>query len=315
MGERQLGLFLRAPPSAVPDRDADEELSARLSPRLLLGPSTWTFPGWEGIVYPRGLSREDLIERGLSFASRHPLFRTVGIDRSHYAPLEEDELRRYASELEPGYPCVIKAWNVLGALEDRQGRENPNFFDARLCEERVILPLARAFAGHVGALVFQLAPINERSLPHPEAFAARLDGFLGALPTAFRYAVELRNRELFTGAYLEVLARHRAAHVLNLWTHMPPLGKQLAVPGVLSAPFVVCRLSIPPGERYEEQKARFAPFDRIVQPDERMRADVVALAKACLQAKKTLYLTVNNKAEGSSPLTIRALIERLAGLA
>jgi hypothetical protein len=42
-----------------------------------------------------------------------------------------------------------------------------------------------------------------------------------------------------------------------------------------------------------------------------MRADVVALVRACLAARKTLYLTVNNKVEGSSPLTIRALIARI----
>jgi len=93
---------------------------------------------------------------------------------------------------------------------------------------------------------------------------------------------------------------------------MPTLGRQLALPGVLSAPFVVCRLSIPPGQRYEERKEAFAPFDRIVQPDEGVRADVAALARACLeQGKKPLYLTVNNKVEGSSPLTLRALAERM----
>lgn len=308
---RQLGLFLGATPAPLPDLAADQRLADRLPPGLFLGPSTWTFPGWEGLVYPRGIGRDDLIERGLTHASRHPLFRTVGIDRSHYAPLEEGELRRYAEELPPGYPCVIKAWNAVTTLEDRSGNESPAFLDERLLEQRVLLPLARGFADHVGALVFQLAPISARNLPHPEAFAERLDAFLGALPTAFPYAVELRNRELLTPSYLAVLARHRASHVLSLWERMPPLGKQLALPGAFTAPFVVCRLSIPPGNRYEERKARFAPFDKIVSVDEAMRADVAALARACLLAKKTLYLTVNNKVEGSSPLTIRALIARI----
>lgn len=312
MATKQLGLFLRDTPEALPDREADEALARRLPPGLLLGPSSWTFPGWEGLVYPRGVRREDLVERGLSLASRHPLFRTVGVDRSHYAPLEEAELAHYASELPAGYPCVLKAWSALTSLEDRSGNDNPLFLDTRECERRVLLPLARRFAEHVGVLVFQLAPVSARNLPHPEAFAARLDAFLGALPTAFRYAVELRNRELLGPAYLDVLARHGVAHVLNLWERMPTIGRQLALPGVLTAPFVVCRLSIPPGGRYEEQKRRFAPFDRIVAVDEGMRVDVEALARACRMGRKTLYLTVNNKVEGSSPLTIRALIARLA---
>jgi hypothetical protein len=94
---------------------------------------------------------------------------------------------------------------------------------------------------------------------------------------------------------------------------MPSVGRQLAAPGALTAPFAVCRLSIPPGHRYEERRDAFAPFDRIVQPDEAMRADVVALARACAaQGKKPLYVLVNNKVEGSTPLTVRALVERLS---
>jgi hypothetical protein len=42
------------------------------------------------------------------------------------------------------------------------------------------------------------------------------------------------------------------------------------------------------------------------------RADVAALALACAaRGKKPLYLTVNNKVEGSSPLTVRALVARM----
>jgi uncharacterized protein YecE (DUF72 family) len=311
---KQLGLFTDATPRPLPHLDADARLAARLPPWILPGPSTWTFPGWEGIVYPTAVTKEELLDRGLGWAARHPLFRTVGIDRSYYAPLDEAELRRYAAELPPGFRCVMKAWSAVTTFADpRSGAPNPRFFDAAALEQAVLLPAARAFREHLGPLVLQLAPIPPRDLPHPEAFAASLDRFLGALPTAFEYAVELRNRELLTTAYLEVLARHRVAHVLSLWERMPTVGKQLAVPGVLTAPFVVCRLSIPPGRRYEDQREAFAPFNRIVQPDPAARADVAALARACAeQGKKPLYVIVNNKVEGSSPLTLRALIEGMA---
>src|SRR5262249_30399998 len=108
------------------------------------------------------------------------------------------------------------------------------------------------------------------------------------------------------------LGRHRAAHVLSLLERMPSVGRQLSLPGAIGAPFVVCRLSIPPGQRYEERRDELAPFDRIVQPDEAMRADAVALARACAaQGRKPLYIRCNNKVEGSSPLTVRALVERM----
>lgn len=309
---KQIGLFLdAATPRPLPHLDADRRLAARLAPRVLVGPSTWTFPGWAGLVYPPGTGREELLDRGLEHASRYPLFRTVGIDRSHYAPLTEDELRRYAEQLPPEFPCVLKAWNALTTPTHETGAPNPSFLDPGVCEQRVLLPLARAFSDHVGAVVFQFPPLSPRDLPHPDAFAERLDGFLGALPTAFQYAVEIRNRELLRPGYLEVLTRHRVAHVINLWERMPDVSRQLAIPGILTAPVVVCRLSIPPGNRYEDQKRKFAPFDRIVAPNEAVRAAAAELSRACLKAQRTLFITVNNKVEGSSPLTIRALIERM----
>jgi uncharacterized protein YecE (DUF72 family) len=309
---KQLGLFGDPPANPLPHLEADRALAARLPPHIHLGPSSWTFPGWEGICYPPGLGREALVDRGLNHIARYPLFRTVGIDRSHYAPLHEADLRRYGSDLPAQFRCVMKVWNVITTYADpRTGARNPGFLDPGIFDEHVLYPVARAFADHAGPFVFQLAPIIKPDLPHPDEFADRLDRFFGGLSKEFHYAIEIRNRELFAPSYLEVLERHQVAHVLNLWERMPPIGQQLAMPGVLTAPFVVCRLSIGPGNRYQKRKQEFSPFNRLVVVDEAMRADVAALAEACGKLGKTLYVTVNNKVEGSSPLTIRALVERM----
>jgi len=97
--------------------------------------------------------------------------------------------------------------------------------------------------------------------------------------------------------------------VINYWTRMPTVGEQLDIPGVLTAPFVVTRLMLPPGARYDDNKESFAPFDRIVKPQPQMRADVLNLVRACVKQGRDLFIIVNNKAEGSSPLTIRALAD------
>ena len=56
------------------------------------------------------------------------------------------------------------------------------------------------------------------------------------------------------------------------------------------------------------------PFDRLIEPDESMREDVVALTARALAKGRKVYVLVNNKAEGSSPLTVEALAARLAGV-
>ena len=172
-------------------------------------------------------------------------------------------------------------------------------------------PLAAGFAGHSGPIVLEFPPgPREAPLP-PAAFAAALDRFLGDLPRDFSYAVEIRDRALLTSEYAAVLRRHSVAHTFNYWSAMPMPVAQAAIVGG-TAPFIVLRLLLKPGTWYEDQRERFQPFNRIVAPDEAMRGEVVALTARALKRGWKVYVLVNNKAEGSSPLTIDALAEQLA---
>ena len=65
-----------------------------------------------------------------------------------------------------------------------------------------------------------------------------------------------------------------------------------------------------PAWRTRERRQAAASFS---EPDEEMRRQVVALALAAASEHRSVYILVNNKAEGCSPMTIRALAEILAG--
>jgi len=114
-----------------------------------------------------------------------------------------------------------------------------------------------------------------------------------------------------TPGYFQALERHGVAHVFNHWERMSTLGEQLAREQSFTAPFSVCRLLLPQGLGYEEAREAFAPFDRIQAQDDAMRAHVVRLVEATRKARRQLWIIVNDKAEGSSPLTIRGLLGRL----
>lgn len=306
----QLSLFPPTDPvrgEELPGRARDLELSREVPDNLRFGTSSWTFPGWAGIVYRGQPSERTLAQSGLVEYADYPLFRTVGIDSAYYRPLAESTLERYRQQLPRGFQCVVKAWNEITSLRLPRGESlNPRFLDAALCEQEVLRPLA-TLADNLGPLVFEFAPMRAVAA---DAFAQRLDAFLTALSRDFRYAVELRNVHLFGPRYLEVLHRHGVAHVLNFWERMPTLGEQLEVDGVLSAEHVVARLLIPPTKRYAERKRELSPFNQILDPQPEMRDDVAALCDRVTALKKVLFVIVNNKAEGSSPLTVRALIER-----
>jgi uncharacterized protein YecE (DUF72 family) len=305
----QLDLF-PAPPL---DTRADEALAARCPPHVRLGTSSWTFRGWAGLVYRGHPSQAELVERGLGEYARHPIFRTVGIDRSFYAPIMPTEYEAWARQLPDGFPCLMKVWSGFTSYLEPGGRgRNPKFLDAKRFRDAVLDPALRHFEAHLGPLLFQLLPLAPGQLPPPDAVAEKVDRFFQALPKGPTYAVELRNEELLTPTYLEVLARHGVSHVFNAWERMPTVSEQLALVPALPGAHVVCRLLLPQGVGYEAAREAFAPFDTLQAPDEGMRADVVALAQACERQGKQLTVIVNNKAEGSSPLTVRALLERLA---
>ncbi|PKN36205.1 MAG: DUF72 domain-containing protein, partial [Deltaproteobacteria bacterium HGW-Deltaproteobacteria-20] len=137
------------------------------------------------------------------------------------------------------------------------------------------------------------------------------DSFLGQTTRELPLCVEIRNKELLTPAYADVLRRHGAAHVFNYWSSMPMPVEQLPVAPLDSAPFVVLRLMLRPGTRYEERKSQFAPFDRIVDPDPDMRSQVASIVEMARALDKVALILVNNKAEGSAPLTIEQLAEQL----
>ncbi len=327
----QLSLFETPDePTGAADRGGDEALAARrargaalaavLPADLAFGTSSWTFPGWAGLVYPSGLSAAGLGREGLRHYARHPLLRTVGVDRSYYAPVPLDDLRGYAAQLPDGFTCCVKAPALVtsrlapgfGGPRPGGAALNPDFLSVPRLVDDLLTPLAVGLGPHTGPVVLEFPPGARDPERPPAAFIDALDGFLGALPRDFAYAVEIRDRTLLTPAYRAVLARHGVAHTYNYWSAMPmPLAQADVVPPE-EPPFTVVRLLLKPGTWYEDQRDRFRPFNRLVEPDETMRDQVVALTRRALSRGRKVYVLVNNKAEGSSPLTIEALAERVA---
>jgi uncharacterized protein YecE (DUF72 family) len=279
-----------------------------------MGTSSWSFPGWRGIVYDAAETAASLAREGLRQYAKHPLLRTVGLDRSYYAPVSAEDLRRYADQVPADFVCCIKAPAAITAYVIKgspKPEPNPDFLSAGRFIEEMIVPFQRWFAPHTGPFIFQFPPLPARATLDPGAFAEMLDSFFDRLPREAEYAVEIRDRSLLTDAYRRVLARHGAVHVCNYWSAMPMPGEQAELVVPPSSPFTMVRLLMRPGTRYEQQRETMAPFNRIVQQDEHMRRDVVSLLGRAAARGERAFLLVNNKAEGSSPLTIEAIAERL----
>ena len=295
------------------------DAAAKIPPEIRFGASTWTYPGWKGMIYHREYSSEKkFTAESLEEYAKFPLFRTVGIDSTFYGPPKRATLESYARQTGDNFLWVSKVWEHITAPKfpkhPRYGKlaglTNPSFLDAKLFVDAVLAPYRAApVESRTGPFIFQFPNISKDVLDSA-GFFEKLDAFLSALPKDFRYATEIRNTEYLTSDYFNVLNRHGATHCFNHWSYMPPLREQMksaADAGGLSAPFFAARILTPLGVAYEKAVNLFSPYDRMQRPNAEMREDVVRLVKRAIETKKSAFVIVNNRAEGNAPLTIDAL--------
>ena len=310
-------------PDQQPDPIALARLREAIPHSVRFGTSSWNYPGWKGLVYSRDYPASGAAAQMLAEYARFPLFTTVGIDSSFYGPLTEKQLAGYAAALPSGFPCVSKVWERItvhsfSSPRERQksGEPNPDFLNAELFLSDVWGPLERHFAGHIGPLVFEFQAIARTAKVSPHQFADRLDAFFAKLPRGGPWAVEVRNPDFLAPPYFAVLREHEVAHVLSSWTKMPTIGTQLDLPEVLTGGVLVTRALLRPGRKYADAVDAFAPYDRIRDPNPELRHDLLRVVEVAEQLRVPAYILVNNRAEGSAPLTIAAvaqLLERRRG--
>lgn len=283
------------------------------------GTSSWAYEGWQGLIYHRPYPKSRFSQDTLAEYAAHrfddrdpPLFRTVGIDHSFYHPADANQLAHYATQVPDDFHFCQKVWEDitvpayanLPRYGMKAGKSNPHFLDASLFHESVLVPATIGLGSKLGPFIFEF----QRWSIDPSTFLNRLDRFLGRLPSGQLYAVEIRNPALLGRRYGDVLRAHNVTHVYNHWTAMPPLTYQHQVlDRRFSASFAVLRLLTPLGLAYEKAVARYKPYNRIVREQTRMRQDTIVLINQAIREGKPIYVLANNRAEGCSPLTVRAL--------
>jgi uncharacterized protein YecE (DUF72 family) len=340
MPTRQLSMFgdddapRRGPAPVAPAAvdPAGAAVAAALAPRIHLGTSSWSFPGWTGLVYaPREgkpESEQRLARQGLAAYAVHPLFRTVSLDRTFYAPLSEAEFARYAADVPTEFRFVVKAPAAFtDPVVRRPGsgaaaRDNPTWLDATAAAATFVAPALAGLGPKAGPLVFQFPPLGRRLATDVRGTAGRIASFVATLPRldataapAACYAVEVREPELACRAFAAAIRDSGGVPCLAVHARMPPVDEQAAALGLDAADCrlpLVARWNLHAGRHYEEAKADYFPFDRLVEEDLPSRTSLARLARLAAAADRDVFITINNKAEGSAPLSVVRLAAAIA---
>lgn len=288
-------------------------LAATLPATVRLGTSSWSFPGWAGLVYSAPASESTLARDGLSHYAQHPLFRTVGLDKTYYRPAPRGEFERLARQVPEGFRFLVKLWRGLLERESHHGRaEAAPFLDARVAVEECIAPAVEGLGDKAGPLLFQFSPMRFAGERARRVFIADLRRFFAELPRGPLYAVELRASELVGPELGEMLAEQGVVPCLTVHPTMPAPEIQSRELALDASKPLVMRWMLRGNHRYEEAKDLYAPFDRLVEPDDESRDALARLAKGAIAAGLGAWVVVNNKAEGSSPLSVERLARRIA---
>jgi uncharacterized protein YecE (DUF72 family) len=298
-------------------------LAAELPSAVHLGTSTWSFPGWRDIVYGDDYSNSKLSRDGLSAYGAHPLLRCVSIDRSFYGPLSVADYLRYAKQVPQDFRFIVKAPSSVTDATVRGERgvpsgDNPAFLNAQIAIDDFVRPCMAGLGAKAGALVFQISPLPDEMVVEPTRFLDRLSAFLHALPPLDEgscYAVELRDAVMLTPRFIRVLREAKVRYCIGVHARMPDVRRQAKALALLdehgAGPLIV-RWSLHGGFRYEQAKAKYEPFDRLVDEDPDTREALAELAVRYAFAGQPVVMAVNNKAEGSAPLSCIELARAIA---
>ncbi len=331
---RQPGLFETSAPPVRRKATAGDVRPAMDSPLLQapvlptdirLGTSSWFFPGWRGLVYDGVHPQVTLSRKGLAAYGEIPLLRTVSLDRTFYAPISAVDYARYASQVPEHFSFVVKAPAIVcdAVMRDEEGRgkvANPHFLDAAIAAREFALPCLEGLKGKAGPLVFQVSPLPRGLVEDASLIVERLEAFFAALPQELGkqrpiYALELRNPELLTPRLMRMLGRAGVRYCVGLHDRMPEVERQEAALKALDGDTpgdLVVRWNLHRGFLYQAAKQRYEPFDKLVDEDGETRRILARMAAAAFKTGRKVWITANNKAEGSAPLSLLKLAEEIA---
>jgi uncharacterized protein YecE (DUF72 family) len=177
-------------------------------PRIHLGTSSFTAAGWSGSFYPKGLKPAEY----LPFYSEH--FGTVEIDATFYACPSPRTVKGWALKTPDDFIFAVKVPQTIThekVLVDCDG------------EFEQFLQVISILDVKLGPMVLQFPYFNSDLFQTPVQFLSRLKLFLKKIPSKYKFAVEIRNKDWLNDRLADLLREQKVALVLQdrEWMPMP----------------------------------------------------------------------------------------------
>lgn len=243
--------------------------------KMYLGTQGWSYKDWVGALYPaRTPAREYL-------SHYSQVFDAVELDTTFYGTPSVDRVRLWKESTPADFQFTAKTPRIV--THDRR------LVDAQ-ADFGEFLEVMSHLGTKLGAILIQLPPdftTDERPA---------MEGFVRALPSDFRFAIEFRHRSWLSEETYDLLRLHRVAWTMIDLVYMP---KRIEC----TADFTYVRWL---GDRRQIQRVHETQIDRT--PDLDAWAEQLENVAHSLER---VYGFVNNHYSGHSPADVRFLKRRL----
>jgi uncharacterized protein YecE (DUF72 family) len=159
-----------------------------------IGTMGWSYRFWTGSLYPEGLKPKEF----LTEYARH--FNSVEVDNTFYRTPSSSTVKAWKEQTPEGFRFSAKFPRLITHVKTLQN-----------CEKEV-----DRFLSSMSQLQDKLGPLL---LQFPGTFGPRqlhlLQDFLPSLPRSFRYAVEVRNKNMATEKLHSILRQNGVASALT----------------------------------------------------------------------------------------------------
>lgn len=281
---------------------------------LHLGTCSWKYESWRGLVYSEARHPDYLAE----YAQKYDC---VEIDQwfwSLFGPGKvvlprPGTVTDYAAVVPEGFRFGVKMPNSLTLTHFRPKTRtdplvpNPHFLSVDLL--RTFMDQLAPLKANLGPMMFQFEYLNRQKMPSQAEFQERLGAFMRQLPTGYCWCVECRNPNYLNQQYFEFLRTQGVFHVFEQGYYMPPVSEVFDRCADLLGETAVIRLHGPNRGEIEERTG--GEWNRIADPRDADLDQVAGVVKGLRKRKRNVWLFANNHFEGSAPLTLERLRQRL----
>ena len=161
--------------------------------------------------------------------------------------------------------------------------------------------VAELLGPKLGPMLFQFGYFNHVVFTSRAQFIARLKPFLGRLPKAHKFAIEIRNKYWLTAGFFKLLRDHNVAYALTDQSWMPGPSEIFAKVDPVTADFTYIRWL---GDRKGiEQVTRV--WNRIVVDRTAEMTSWVDVCKKIQRRGVTIYGYFNNHYAGFGPASVQ----------